>query len=348
MELNNFLDMFQATQAPLYEYVANNPIPNQLTGEYGGYSVTEAYRVHANANVGATQITLMKYGDFAFANEKAVLSDDRDNPSHLFCVGQKIAVEGIVDEFTISNVTVNGDNRIVLTVSNAFGVAVNAGDAVHILTYSNDGDVAISNFALNVGTVDPPQEYLNDIMKKSQSGKLQFDITSYTLFNKNISSGSLSNSLVINAMNTRAKSLICIPIMSKREVLIDTFQSVGMGTSHNNELQSYSLKLYNNVIVPDRLVPLTPYNSGGFNAICQREQMLSAGACGWEVNNIQNMDQHFFIGRRLAMKGYSYDCKGQIELNVNYKQNADAFVMGCYVVHKRRIILNDNNVSVVF
>jgi hypothetical protein len=298
--------------------------------------------------VGATQITLMKYGDFAFANEKAVLSDDRDNPSHLFCVGQKIAVEGIVDDFTTSNVTVNGDNRIVLTVSNALAVAVNAGDAVHILTYSNDGDVAISNFALNVGTVDPPQEYLNDIMKKSQSGKLQFDITSYTLFNKNISSGSLSNSLVINAMNTRAKSLICIPIMSKREVLIDTFQSVGMGTSHNNELQSYSLKLYNNVIVPDRLVPLTPYNSGGFNAICQREQMLSAGACGWEVNNIQNMDQHFFIGRRLAMKGYSYDCKGSIELNVNYKQNADAFVMGCYVVHKRRIIVNDANVSVVF
>jgi hypothetical protein len=199
-----------------------------------------------------------------------------------------------------------------------------------------------------VGTVDPPQDYLNDILKLSQSGKLQFDITSYSLFNKNISAGSLSNSLVINATNTRAKSLICIPVMSKRDILIDTFQSVAMGTSHNNELQSYSLKLYNNVIVPDRLVPLTPYNNGGFNAICQREQMLSAGACGWEVNNVQEMDQHFFIGRRLAMKGYSYNCQGQIELNVNYKQNSDPFVMACYVVHKRRIIVNDNNVSVVF
>ncbi len=89
--------------------------------------------------------------------------------------------------------------------------------------------------------------------------------------------------------------------MNKRDIPIDTFQSVAMGTSHNYELQSYSLKLYNKVIVPDRLVPLTPYNNGGFNAICQREQMLSAGACGWEVNNIQDMDQHFFIGRRLAM-----------------------------------------------
>jgi hypothetical protein len=188
-----------------------------------------------------------------------------------------IQVSNIADEFTISNVTVNGNHRIVLTVSNALAVAVHAGEEVYISTYSNDGDVAISNFALNVGTVDPPQDYLNDILKLSQRGKLQFDITSYSLFNKNISAGSLSNSLVINATNTRAKSLVCIPVMSKRDILINTFQSVAMGTSHNNELQSYSLKLYNNVIVLDRLVPLTPYNSGGFNAICQREQMLSAG-----------------------------------------------------------------------
>ena len=348
IELNNFVDMFQATQAPLYKYIANDPIPNQLTGDYGGYTGTEAYRVQANAGVGTNTITLMKYGDFTTVNEKAVLSDDRTNPAHLFCVDQKIKVEGNADEFTITAVTVNGDNRLVLTLSSVLGVAVNVGDKVYIPTTSTDGDVRISNFALNVGTVDPPQDYLNEIMKMSQTGKLQFDITSYTLFNKNISKDSLSNSLVINAMNTRAKSLICIPIMSKGDILIDTFQSVAMGTSHNNELQSYSLKLYNNVIVPDRLVPLTSYNNGGFNAICQREQMLSADASGWEVNNIKDMDQHFFIGRRLAMKGYSYDCKNFIELNINYKQNTDAFVMGCYVVHKRRIIVNDDNVSVVF
>ncbi len=72
IELNNFLDMFKATQAPLYEYVANNPIRNQLTGYYGGYSALEAYRVQATANAGATQKTLMKFGDFATAYEKAL------------------------------------------------------------------------------------------------------------------------------------------------------------------------------------------------------------------------------------------------------------------------------------
>jgi hypothetical protein len=149
IEINNFLDMFQATQAPLYEHVANNPITNQLTGEYGRYSASEAYRVQATANVAATQITLMKYGDFSTANVKAVLTDDRANPAHLFCDGQKIVVEGNNNEFTISGVTVNA-NRIVLTFSSGLAVAVNAGDTVHISTSSNDGDVVISNFALNV------------------------------------------------------------------------------------------------------------------------------------------------------------------------------------------------------
>ena len=118
IELNNFLDMFQATQAPLYEYLSNQAITNQLNGNYGGYTASEAYRVQATANVGANQITLMKYGDFTIANEQAVLSDDRANPAHLFCVGQKIKVEGNANEFTVSAVTVNGDNRLVLTLSN--------------------------------------------------------------------------------------------------------------------------------------------------------------------------------------------------------------------------------------
>jgi hypothetical protein len=344
IELNNFVDMFQATTAPLYKYVANNPVVNQLTGAYGVYSDASGYMCQATANIGATEITLMKYGDYSVVGDNSVvLTDDRLNPAHLFCVGQKIKVEGHNDAITVNGVKIVA-NRVVLTVD-ALTFAVHKNEYIYIDSEITDGDVIISNFALNVGTVDPPQDYLNEIMKLTNTGKLQFDITSYTLFNKNISKDSLSNSLVINAMNRRAKSLLCIPIMSKHDVLVDTFQSI---VDSNNQLQSYSLKLYNNVIVPDRVVPLTNYNDGKFNAICQREQMLSVQSAGFDVNNIKDMHQHFFIGRRLAMKGYSYDCKGSIELNINYKQNADAFVMGCFVVHKRAIIVNDNNVSVVF
>ncbi len=59
--------------------------------------------------------------------------------------------------------------------------------------------------------------------------------------------------------------------------------------------------------------------------------MLSAGAASWEVNNITDMRNHFFIGRRLAMQGYSNNCLGTIESDINYKAN-DALLMQCFLV----------------
>ena len=346
IELNRWVDMFQASRAPLYKYDANST-DNALTGEYGGYGEDQAYSVQADAAVGATQKTLMKFNDITnnAATVNRVLRVNVAEPAHLFCVGQSIKVKttAIDMQMKIDDITIVA-NRIVLTVP-ALANAVNANSRVYIATDANDvGGITISNFKMNVGTVDPPQEYLQEVMGLVQSGKMRFDITSYTLFNKNISSGSLSNALVLNAMNQRAKSLLCIPILLGTDALKDTFQSV---VQAGNELQSYSLKLYNNVIVPDRLVPLTPYNDGNFNAICQREQMLSAGAASWEVNNITDMHNHFFIGRRLAMQGYSYNCLGMIELDVNYKAN-DALLMQCFLVHKRSINVSDVSVNVSY
>jgi hypothetical protein len=159
--------------------------------------------------------------------------------------------------FAVFVFNLNGDRRIVLTVP-ALAEAVDANAPLYIRTDQEfTGGVSISNFKMNVGTVDPPQEYLQEVMGLVQSGKMRFDITSYTLFNNFFSSGSLSNALVLNAMNRRAKSLLCIPIILGTDALKDTFQSV---VQAGNEIQSYSLKLYNNVIVTDRLVPLTTYN----------------------------------------------------------------------------------------
>ncbi len=71
-----------------------------------------------------------------------------------------------------------------------------------------------------------------------QSGTMRFYIAGCPLFIKNSSSGSVSNALVLNAMNQRAKSVVCIPILLGTDALKDTFQS---GVQAGNELQSYSL-----------------------------------------------------------------------------------------------------------
>ncbi len=74
-------------------------------------------------------------------------------------------------------------NRIVLTVP-AFAYDVDANSRVYIATDEGfTGGINISNFEMNDGTVDPPQEYLQEVMGLVQSGKMRLDIKSYTLFN---------------------------------------------------------------------------------------------------------------------------------------------------------------------
>ena len=77
--------MFQASRAPLYKYDANST-DNVLTGEYGGYGEDWAYSVQADAAVGGTQITLMKFNDITnnAAPVNRVLSDDVAAPADLF------------------------------------------------------------------------------------------------------------------------------------------------------------------------------------------------------------------------------------------------------------------------
>ena len=128
--------MFQASRAPLYKYDANST-DNALTGEYGGYGEDQAYSVQADAVVGATQITLMKFNDIKNDAHPVnrVLSDDVAEPAHLFCVGQSIIVKntnGDDMEMVIQEVSINGDNRIVLTVP-ALAEAVDANDLINIV-----------------------------------------------------------------------------------------------------------------------------------------------------------------------------------------------------------------------
>ena len=131
-ELHRWVDMFQASRAPLYKYDANGD--NVLTGEYGGYGEDQAYSVHANALQNATQITLKKFNDITNNADPVnrVLSDDVAAPAHLFCVGQSIKVKttAIDVQMKIDGITIVA-NRIVLTVP-ALANAVNANSRVYI------------------------------------------------------------------------------------------------------------------------------------------------------------------------------------------------------------------------
>jgi hypothetical protein len=85
IELNRWVDMFQASRAPLYKYDADGT-DNVLTGGYGGYGEDQAYSVYADAAQNDTEITLMKFNDIKNDADPVnrVLSDDVAAPADLF------------------------------------------------------------------------------------------------------------------------------------------------------------------------------------------------------------------------------------------------------------------------
>ena len=195
---------------------------------------------------------------------------------------------------------------------------------------------------MNVGNVETPGGYLENIISKVKSGKYNFDIFSYTDYPRNISTSSLNNTLPLNCRNQRAKALLSIPQGgSAHSVASDSFEPA------MNEPRSYNYLLYNNILVPDRTVKLQRLVDGNYDAVALREQMLALHASGWEVNNVRDSHEHFFLGRRLALPGYSYDTMGQITLNVNYAK-VNALMMHNFLMHKRQIKIKDDGIAVSY
>jgi hypothetical protein len=84
--------------------------------------------------------TLQSHGNLDVSHYQTVLTDDRANPAHLFCVGQKINFEGHDESFTVRGITLT-NNRLVLTIDPALPFVVNATNYVYINSNITDGDL---------------------------------------------------------------------------------------------------------------------------------------------------------------------------------------------------------------
>ena len=346
LELNTADTVLQAVQGPLYSLSGGE---NKANGEYGGYSEDDGYAVQATVANNTNVVVLKNTADLLGADITRVLSPNSGSPTHLFTVGQWIMLKTTAAapndnvEAQISAIDIVG-NRIQLTLANNLttGCAVDASVWVNTDSSRDDMDFELSEVRMNVGNVETPGGYLDAIISKVKSGKMNFDIFSYTDYPRNISSNSLNNTLPLNCRNQRAKALLSVPQGSvAHSVATDSFEPA------MNTPRSYNYLLYNNILVPDRTVKLGRVVDGNYDAVALREQMLALHASGWEVNNVRNSHEHFFLGRRLALPGYSYDTMGQITLNVNYSK-VNALMMHNFLMHKRQIKVKDDGIAVSY
>ena len=343
VELNDWESMFKSAEAPLYKLDSGM---NMATGESGGYSEEEGYAVKAQVNEGDLEILLKNNNDTLGKDMDRCLSGNVAKPSHIFCPEQYIYVKdasNVSRKLQINSIEMSGNNIKLTVKKNDFNEKINENASVWVSHEHSDYakmGVEISSVKMNVSTIVPTPQYLDEVAKALNSNKAKYDIVTYTDLPKNIADSSTVNSLVLNCVNKRAKSILCVPVNAlSSDPTTDTFKPV------KHELKSYNFVLAQG-LVPDRNVPLERYNSGGYDPVCLREQMMAVGACGWEMNNVKDIHDNFFIGRRLALRGYSFDCQKQVEVNVNYN-TIGPVMMHCFVVHKRQVISDDNQTAVV-
>ncbi len=317
----------------------------------GGYSSSYGYEVHTAivAGAGAT-ITLQKRGD-ELKYDNHVQSANVASPAHLFMNGQTITIldnpsSGTdTEECVISGIAINADNRIVLTCSSNVTKAYAIGATVHIKVDSATVP-SIQNYEMKdvrffCDYVIPPQGYMESVLSQVNKG-LQMDIRSYTNYGVNISSNSLTNSLYINARNTRGKAILSVPINSSQATYIEDSL-----VPDRNTVKNYQFILHK-ILAPDQLVNMNRYNLNSYNAVALREQQHALSAADIPVNSILKNYKQFFIGRRLALPGYSYNMnrEGEIRLNLNFLQTS-AMLLNNFVVHLRRIIIRPEGIQVI-
>ncbi len=316
----------------------------------GGYSASYGYEVQTAIVGGAgAVITLKKRGDDLSYNNH-VLSADVANPAHLFMNGQTITLEdnpgtgNNTEDKVISGIAIVG-NRIQLTCSANVGLAYATGATVHIkvdsTTIPSVQDYQMKDVRFFCDYVLPPQGYMESVLAQVNKG-LQMDIRSYTNYGVNISSNSLTNSLYINARNTRGKAILSVPIHSSQATYVEDSM-----IPDRNTVKNYQFILHK-ILAPDQLVNMNRYNLNSYNAVALREQQHALAAGDIPVNNILKNYKMFFIGRRLALPGYSYNMnrEGEVRLNLNFNQTA-ALLLNNFVIHLRRIVIRPEAIQVI-
>lgn len=348
VELEDAQTSLNAIKAPLYQL---NNGENFKTGEYGGYSDTTGYAVRTDLTSGEVNITLKSEKDvLTRLGISRILTDDVEKPAHLFLKGQKIYI-GQENKYTIASVkTAVQDGVHLVTVTLTTGLLQDIEEDTNLYisvdNEDNNASYALSNVKMCVGVVQPTQEYINKCVQLIKAGQFKFDIFSFTDYGMNIASNSSQNTLKLNCRNTRALSILCISTDAQSNQITED----GLRPD-KQEPASYNFSLYNNIIVPSKLVSLDKFNHENqnlYNALALREMEKSINACvGWNCNNLTGSSSCFFVGRELAKPGYSYNCMNELALNINYTSNS-ALLMHNFVCHLRLLDCRDDEVYVSY
>jgi len=194
--------------------------------------------------------------------------------------------------------------------------------------------------------VQPPPAYIEGMMKQVSSDKgLSMDYRTWTLYRFNLSTTNGLTNQLIPAVQTRAYSILSIPlgIAEQNNINKDSFKGLTDGC------QNYQY-VYGGSLIPDRPINLVRYtqNPERTDALHIVELEKSLVNAGYGVRNLLRVPDRFLLGRAFSKYGQVMNLAPQdLSLRVEYEGATQEKLYEHFVQSLRRVNISSKGVMVM-
>ena len=270
----------------------------------------------------------------------------------------------------ITGFTKEASNRLVIQyipdrpIGSALGVDYPANSVIYYQTQDRVNGKVVTNVpseqVLSAGTkisytisdlqmlllqVQPPQQYVEAMMKQLMGKGLTLDFTTSQLYRFNLSTLNGLTSQLIPATQTRAYSILSLPLdqSKQNDISVSSFKGIVDGSTD----YQYSL---GTSLIPDRPIELsrltqTPPRAEVL-ALLELEKALTNA--GKPVRNVLRPDDNFMIGRGFSRYGQVSDLSSEsLSLRVSYDGATVQKMFDHFVIYLKRIMISSDGVTVV-
>lgn len=205
-------------------------------------------------------------------------------------------------------------------------------------------DIELSDIELSILQVEPPAGYVDNMLKKVNGQGVEMDYCTSTLYRGNIVNAQGMTSNLIPANQSRAYSLLSVPLTQASQTLLNTSSLL----ASYEEQRNYQWSI-NGTLLPDRPIQLEKYKYDKNPVLHIMENEKAMGNAKNVVRNLWRTGERLLFGRALSRYGQVHDLQGKTTmLRVTYPNTpGDTVLLNNNVVHLNRMIIQADGVVVI-
>ncbi len=244
----------------------------------------------------------------------------------------------------ITSVSSTGQIQGVNINNPGFGYTATNVPPAQVAAAAQTQSYTISDLEMLLLQVQPPQAYIEGMMKQIQSGSgLNIDYRTHSLYRFNLNTiNGLTNQL-IPASQQRAYSIFSLPLGQNSQ--LDITQSAFQGAVDGCQNYQY---VFGGSLIPDRPIDLFRYtqNPARTDALHLVELEKALINANYGVRNLLRVPSKFLIGRAFSKYGQIFNLQNEsLSLRVEYQGATQQKLFEHFVCYLKRINISQQGVQ---